>query len=214
MSDPAAFQEIDEAVRQDELKAWWKRWGTAIIVGAVVVVAVAIGLIQWNRYQQSERAAAGAAYSAALAQIGKDDAAARAALEKQAAEAPDPYRFLAALAVAQMQATPAEQVAALKAVAAKLPPELADLALVMAGFRSIDGGKTDDVASQLAALSGADRPFHLSAREVQALAAARKGDVKRARELWEELAKDGQAPQGVRQRAQLMLAYYSPAEGK
>jgi hypothetical protein len=214
VSDPAAFQEIDDAVRQDELKAWWKRWGTWVVAGAVVVVVAVAGMVGWRQYDASRRAEAGSAYSATLAQIGKDDAAARAALEKQAQDAPEPYRFLAALAVAQMQATPAEQVAALQAVTAKLPPELADLAVVVAGLRGLDAGKTDEVASQLAALSGPDRPFHLSAREVQALAAAKKGDVKRARELWEELVKDREAPNGVHQRAQIMLAYYGPAEGK
>lgn len=214
MSDPAAFQEIDDAVRQDELKAWWKRWGSWVVAGAVLVVVAMAGLVGWRQYDTSRRAEAGSAYSTALAQIGKDDAAARAALEKQAQDAPEPYRLLAALAVAQMQATPAEQVAALQAVAAKLPPELADLAVVIAGLRGLDAGKTDEVASQLATLSGPDRPFHFSAREVQALAAAKKGDVKRARELWEELAKDREAPNGVRQRAQIMLAYYGPAEGK
>ena len=146
MSDPAAFHEIDEAVRKDELKAWWDRWGSWVVAGAVLAVVAVAGLVGWRQYDTAQRAAAGSAYSAALAQIGTDDAAARAALEKQAADAPEPYRSLAALAVAQMHETPAEQVAALRAVAGRLPPELASLAEVMAGYRAVDAGKADELA--------------------------------------------------------------------
>ena len=59
-----------------------------------------------------------------------------------------------------------------------------------------------------------DRPFHASVSELQALAAARKGDLKRARELWTAIVKDPAAPQGAQQRAQAMLTLYGPAEGK
>ena len=57
------------------------------------------------------------------------------------------------------------------------------------------------------ALAQPDRPFHASVTELQALAAARKGDLKRARsELWTAIIKDAAAPQGAQQRAQAMLA--------
>ena len=49
---------------------------------------------------------------------------------------------------------------------------------------------------------------------VQALSAARKGDVKRAKELWSSLLRDPAAPQGVQQRAQAMLTLHGAAEGK
>ncbi len=214
MSDQAAFQEIEDAVRRDDLKDWWKRWGTWVVAGAVLVVVAATGLVGWRQYDGNRRAQAGVAYSAALAQIGKDDAAARAALEQQATDAPEPYRSLAAFAVAQMQPTPAEQVAALQAVAPKLSQELGDLALAVAGYRAVDTDKADEAAGRLDAAAGAERPFRLSAREIQALLATRKGDTKRAREIWEELAQDRAAPSGIQQRAQIMLAFLGPAEGK
>mgnify|MGYP003330304243 CR=1 FL=1 len=36
MSDSAAFHEVDEAVRKDELKEWWDRWGTWVVAAAVL----------------------------------------------------------------------------------------------------------------------------------------------------------------------------------
>jgi len=214
VSDSAAFQEVDDAVRQDDLKLWWKRWGTWVVAAAVLLVVAVAGFVGWRQYDQAKRAEASVAYSAALAKIETDKAAARTELSKQAESAPEPYRFLAALAAAQLQDKPADQVTSLEAVAPRLPPELSDLALVMAGFRSVDAGKLDEQVGKLGALAQADRPFHVSVIELQALAAARKGDLKRAKELWTDIAKDPGAPQGAQQRAQAMLTYYGPGEGK
>jgi hypothetical protein len=198
VSDQAAFQEIDDAVRQDDLKAWWKRWGTLVIVAAVVVVAVAIGLIKWRQYEGSQRASASTAYSIALSKIGQDNAAARAELDKLAESAPEPYRWLAALL----------------AVAPQLPAELSDLATVIAGFRSVGTPKEGEVAAKLQSLAQPERPFHASALELEALAAARKGDLAGARKMWNEIIKDPAAPQGAQQRAQALLTLYGPAEAK
>ena len=214
MSDQAAFQEIDDAVRQDDLKAWWKRWGNYVVVGAVLAVVAVAALVGWRQYDASRRANASTAYSIALSKIGQDNAAARAELSKQAQSAPEPYRSLAALAAAQLLDKPEEQVAALEALAPKLPPELSDLALVIAGFRSVDIGKLDGLLPKLEPLAQTERPFHTSATELQALAAARKGDLKKARELWTAISKDSAAPQGAQQRAQAMLTYYGATEGK
>ncbi len=221
MSNPLsdqAFHEVDEAVRQDELKAWWKRYGTwAVSAGVVVVVAIS-GFVGWQRYQASQRAQAGAAYSAALAMISENtasgNAAARAELDKQAASAPEPYRSLAALVAAQLRDTPEEQAKALLEVAPRLPSELSDLAVVLAAFRSADSSKADEAMAKLAAIGGPERAFHGSAVELEALSALRKGDLKRARELWASLAKDPSAPPGAQQRSQALLDYYASREAK
>ena len=84
MSDSAAFHEVDEAVRKDELKEWWGRWGTLIVGAAVVLVVIMAGLVGWRQYDSAQRGAASAAYSAALDKIAQDPAAARAEFDKQA----------------------------------------------------------------------------------------------------------------------------------
>jgi hypothetical protein len=214
VSDSAAFQEVDDAVRQDDLKLWWKRWGSWVVAGTVLMVVAVAGLVGWRQYDASQRAQASAAYSLALSKIGQDNAAARAEFTQQAESAPQPYRSLAALAAAQLLDKPEDQVAALEAAAARLPPELSDLALVIAGYHGIDTAKRDEVVGKLGALAQGDRPFQASVTELQALAAARKGDLKRAKELWNGLLKESGTPQGVQQRAQAMLNLYGPGEGK
>lgn len=212
MSDSAAFHEVDEAVRKDELKEWWTRYGTWIVAAAVVVVVAVAGLVGWRQYDTAQRAEASAAYSAALAKIGQDPKAARAELDQQAKSAPEPYRSLAALIAAQLNESQEAQVTALLAVAPTLStPELTDLANVIAGFRSIDSPKAGEVIARLEPLAGPDRPFRLSVLELQALTAMHKGDTKRAREIWTEISKDPAVPQGAIQRVTAMLNLYGGA---
>ncbi|MBL6616143.1 MAG: tetratricopeptide repeat protein [Reyranella sp.] len=213
MSDSAAFHEVDEAVRKDELKEWWNRWGTWIVAAAVIFVVAAAGMVGWRQYDASQRGEASAAYSAALAQIAQDPAAARAAFEKQAKSAPEPYRSLAALIAAQLREPLEAQVTALVEVAPTLSAsELSDLANVIAGYKSIDSPKAEEIVAKLEPLAGPDRPFRLSVRELQAMLAVRKGDMKRARELWTEISKDPQVPQAAAQRASAMLNLYPEAK--
>jgi hypothetical protein len=215
VSDSAAFHEVDEAVRKDELKEWWGRWGTWIVAAAVVTVVGVAAVVGWRQYDAAQRATASAAYSAALAQIAGDPAAARTAFERQAKEAPEPYRSLAAMIAAQLQQPLDAEVTALLAVVPGLSAtELADLATVIAAFKSVDSPRAEELLAKLEPLAGPGRPFRLSVRELQAMAAMRKGDTKHARELWTEITKDPQAPQGTVQRASAMLNLYGPAEAK
>lgn len=216
MSDSAAFHEIDEAVRKDELKEWWARYGTWVVAAAVVVVVAVAGLVGWRQYDTAQRAEASAVYSAALAKISQDPKAARAEFDQQAKNAPEPYRSLAALIAAQLNESQEAQVAALLAVAPTLStPELTDLANVIAGYKSVDSSKAEEVIARLEPLAGPDRPFRLSVRELQALVAMHKGDIKRAREVWTEISKDPAVPQGAIQRVTAMLNLYGgTAEAK
>ncbi len=87
------------------------------------------------------------------------------------------------------------------AVAPTLPSaELADLANVIAAFSSVDSPKAEEMVAKLEPLAAPDRPFRLSVRELQALVAARKGDLKRARELWTEITKDPRCRRAPQQR--------------
>jgi len=215
VSDSAAFHEVDEAVRKDELKEWWDRWGTWVVAGAVAVVVGVTALVGWRQYDASRRAEASAAYSAALAQIAQDKPAALKAFEDQARNAPEPYRSLASLVAAQLREPLEAQVTALLQVAPTLSAaELSDLATVIAAYKSIDSPKAEEMVAKLEPLAGPHRPFRLSVRELQAMLAVRKGDLKRARELWTEITKDPQVPQAASQRASAMLNFHGPAEAK
>jgi hypothetical protein len=206
-ADAAVLQEVDDAVRRDEMTEWWKRWGTWVLGAAVLAVVAVAGNVGWKRFDQSQRAEAGAAYTAAVNKAAANDVAgAKADFEKQAQGAREPYRSLARLMLAELADTNEKQAEALAAIGPTLgSTELADLALVMAAFRSVDAGKADEMIAKLEPLAGDKRPFRISVRELQAISAVKKGDVKKARELWTEIVKDPEAPQGAQQRATAMI---------
>ena len=85
---------------------------------------------------------------------------------------------------------------------------------MIAAFKSVDSAKAEEMVAKLEPLAGPDRPFRLSVRELQAMVAQRKGDTKRARELWSEITKDPLAPQGAAQRASAMLNLHGAPEAK
>ena len=185
MSDSAAFQEVDEAVRKDELQEWWGRWGTWVVAAAVAVVVVVAGLVGWRQYDTASVPRPAPPIRRPWPRSGQDKAAARAELEKQANDAPEPYRSLAALIVAQLREHAGGAGGRRSSPSRRgCRPRTRRPRHVIAGFRSVDLPKADEMVAKLEPLAGPDRPFRLSVRELQALAAVRKGDIKRARELW------------------------------
>ena len=107
------FQEVQEDLRRDRLKALWDRYGTLVVALMVVVVAVVGGWRGWQYYENQQAAAAGDKYEAAskLSADGKT-AEARAAFAALSADAPAGYRTIAKLREAD-EAAKADKAAAL-----------------------------------------------------------------------------------------------------
>jgi len=59
VSDESLFREVDEEVRQDQLKKIWARYGNLIVAVCLALVAVVAGIKGWQYWQirQSEQAA-------------------------------------------------------------------------------------------------------------------------------------------------------------
>lgn len=57
-----ATYDLDEQERLDELKAWWKRWGTLVMVGLAVVIAAAAGWRYWQNRMVTQSLEAATVY--------------------------------------------------------------------------------------------------------------------------------------------------------
>lgn len=57
-----ATYDLDEQERLDELKAWWKRWGTLVLIGTAVVIAAAAGWRYWQHRTLTQSMEAAAVY--------------------------------------------------------------------------------------------------------------------------------------------------------
>jgi hypothetical protein len=205
------FNEVDEEVRREQLKRLWDRYSIYIIGAAVLLILAVAG---WRAYEWSEgrkAAAAGGAFQAAvtLSEQGKH-ADAEAAFAKVAETGTAGYRDLARLrAAAELaQHDPKAALAAYDALANdnRLPEVLRDLAALRAGFLLVDTGSLADIRQRLEPLTGPDRTFRNTARELLGLAAWRTGDAAAARNWFEMVANDPGASPDRRRRIDMLLA--------
>jgi hypothetical protein len=210
------FQEVDEALRQDLAKEWWKRHGNKIIGAAVLVVLAVAGWNGWTWYQTSERGKAGIAFTAAVENASKNRDAGIAALEKLTSGT-EPYASLARLKIAQLKAESGDRAAAATQFAAAgqtlSSADLKDLSVLLAAMQSFDTANADELQAQLQPLTGRDRPWRASALELMAALAMKRNDMGGARALWSELRDDPATPPAMRERAREMLSVLGGESG-
>ncbi len=212
------FQEVDEEVRREQLKKLWDRYGTYFIAACVLVV---VGVGAWRGYEwwQAKRAGeSGAAFEQAvsLAEAGKTQDA-EAAFAKLATDGTAGYRVLARLREAAAVAA-TDRPAAVKdydeiAADRSAGKVIADLAALRAGFLLVDHAPYSEMRTRLEPLTGADRAFRHSARELLALSAWKAGDVAAARQWTDMIVTDPQTPASARSRAEILSALIA-ASGK
>jgi hypothetical protein len=203
------FQEVDEEVRREQLKRLWERYGTYIIAACILVI-VAVG--GWRGYQwwQAKRAAeAGAAFEQAvtLAESGKRQES-EAAFAKLATDGTAGYRLLARLREAA-ELGQADRAAAVKAydeIAAdkSIGTVMQDLAALRSGFLVVDSSSYGELRARLEPLTGPERVFRHSARELLALSAWKEGDIAAARKWTDMITADPQTPAAARSRAEVL----------
>lgn len=212
------FQEVDEEVRRERLNKLWQRYGHYIIAACVVVI-VAVGAWRGYEWWETKKAVeAGAAFEQAvnLAEAGKHQEA-EAAFAKLASEGTAGYRLLARLReAAELGRT--DRKAAIKAydeiaVDRSVGQVIQDLAALRVSFLLVDGSSYGDMRARLEPLTGPDRAFRHSARELLALSAWKQGDMGAARQWTDMIITDPQTPSGARSRAEV-LSELIAASGK
>jgi hypothetical protein len=212
------FQEVDEEVRREQFKRLWERYGNYIIAACVLVIA---GVGAWRGYEwwETKRAAeSGTAFERAvtLEEAGKPQEA-EAAFAKLATDGTAGYRVLARLREAAElgQTDPKAAVKAYDEIAADRSngQVMQDLATLRTGFLLVDSASYADMWTRLEPLTGAERPFRYSARELLALSGWKQGDMGAARQWADTIISDPQTPAGARSRAEVLSALIA-ASGK
>lgn len=205
------FREVDEELRQDQLKQIWKRYGR-LIVAAMVAVVLAVGGFQaWKAWDLSQRTALSDRFADALGQADSGDtAAAEEALAAIAAETSGGYGTLAAFAQARLRAETGDTAGA-AALWERVANEEAEgsplqrIAVLLAIMHQVDDGDAAALETRLAPLTKAGEAFRPTALELTAILALRQGDRARARETYALIVDDLAAPAGLRARAAQMI---------
>jgi hypothetical protein len=205
------FHEVEEEVRREKLQKVWEKYGNYFIAAALALITAVAGWQIWLRYQENQKAQASAAYMAAHEAAAKNDLkTALAKFDTVIKDSPSGYVELAELSKANTLAADgktADAIAAYKAFADKYKSPLGDAARIRAGFLMADTASLSDLAAVLKPLADKADGFGPQAREILAYANYRTGNIKESQKLYEALAKDDKAPQGLRQRAGVMATF-------
>jgi hypothetical protein len=213
VTDESLIREVDEEVRQDEYQKLWKKHGTKIIGAVLVAVLAVAGFEGWKYYQKSQAEQASIVYLDAVqkANDGKhDDAlAAIAAVKHQGFAQVAKLREAAVLAD---KGDTEKAIAAYEAFIADASNDvvLVDLARIRQGYIMVDTKTPDELLTKLGKFDKEGNAWRHAAREIFGLAAYRVKDFAMADRYMNAIFADPDAPQSLKQRAQVMVQLIAP----
>lgn len=213
MTDESLIREVDEEVRQDEYQKLWTRHGSKIIGLALAAVVAVAGFEGWKYYQRTQSEQASIVYLDAIqkANDGKhEDALAAFAAVKHAG-----FGQIAKLREAAVLADKGDiekAVAAFEAIITNgtTDPVLRDLAKIRQGYLLVDTKSPDELLTMLGSFDKEGNAWRHAAREIFGLAAYRVKDFAMADRYMNAIFADPEAPQALKQRAQVMVQLIAP----
>lgn len=209
-------QEVDESLRQDRTVTFIKRYGPWIAGFAAIVI---LGLGAWQMYGQWMQNAArehGDRYVAAQQMLRDGDLdGAKAAFEALYNGGPNSYRAMARMEHAAILETQGDLDGALAgfddAANVAQDPILKQSAQIRAAYIAADTQDFTALRARVQPLIDAHTPTSYLAQELLGIEAWEAGDLDLARSTLENLTLAFEAPEAVRQRAQVALAVIGPA---
>lgn len=210
MSEESFLREVEEELRSDKLKAFWRRYALFIIGGAVLIVGLVAANEAWKWWRENTAATASEQYYAAIALAERGDfAGAEQALATIQADGPEGYGILARFRSASLHAEMGEHDSAISiydGLSSSLnEPRLRELALILGAYLAVDHLDLPAVQARAGSLTGDESPLRNNAREALGLAYYKAGDFENARANFELIAGDFNAAQEIQIRAYVYL---------
>ncbi|MET3896530.1 hypothetical protein ABIB57_000454 [Devosia sp. UYZn731] len=212
MSQDNIFREVDEELRSDRMRNFWRRFAPYIIGAAVLVVVGVAANEGWTWYHASNAAkSSDELYAAFDLADGGDMAAAQTQLDTLIADGSGSYPMLAQFKQAGLLAKDGkvtEAVAAYDALAVSLSNQrLRELALVLGGTLMVDAGTLADVQQRVETIATEGNPLRNAAREAMGLAQYKAGKFTDAQASFQAVIDDPMSQSTVRNR----MGYYIAA---
>ncbi|WP_395647586.1 tetratricopeptide repeat protein [Terricaulis sp.] len=209
-------QEVDESLRQDRTVSFIKKYGPWIAGAAAVVI---LGLGAWQMYGQYMQGVArehGDRYVAAQQMLRDGDLdGAKAAFEALYNGGPNSYRTMARMEHAAILQAQGDLDGALAgfddAASVAQDPILKQSAEIRAAYIAADTQDFTALRARVQPLIDAHTPTSYLAQELLGVEAWEAGDLELARSTLESLTLAFEAPEAVRQRAQIALSVIGPA---
>ena len=212
MSESDFIREVDEELRNEQLKNLWDKFGPFVIGFALLIVLATAANKGYEYWRDTQAATSGDAFAAAieLSRSG-NEAAVIAELEQLKASASGGYPLLADMRIAAEKAALGEvdqAIASYEAIASNSGYDAVfqDLARIRANTLKLDQGRADEVILQVSGLMDGNG-FRHSARELVLLAHIEKQEYEQALPIAERIVADAESPSQLRQRAEVYVAY-------
>jgi hypothetical protein len=201
------LREVDENLRRDQLRDFFKENGSWLIAAVVLFLAASGGIIWWKQHQVQRNEE----HVEKLAQIYKDVGAGKMGqapqeldeLSKSGSKAVRASAQFARAAIALQQGDTKQATAAYTSIANddSLPKPYRDAALIRQTALQFDQLQPQEVISRLAPLAKPGEPWFGSAGEMTALAMIKQGNNQQAGQLFAAIARDQSVPEAIRSRA-------------
>jgi hypothetical protein len=206
VSDPFV-REVDENLRRDQMRDFFKAYGTWLVVGLVLFLAAAGGFIWWKQHQVERTQEHVEQLATIYKDIGGGDTA-RAPqqleeLAKSGSKAVRASALFARAALALQQNDAKLATGTYKSIAEDdgMPKAYRDAALVRQTALEFDQLQPQQVIARLEPLSRPGEPWFGSAGEMTGLALIKQGRKREAGQLFVAIARDRGVPETIRARA-------------
>jgi hypothetical protein len=201
------LREVDENLRRDQLRDFFKAYGNWLIVAVVLFLATSGGFIWWKQHEIQRSGAE----VEKLAQIYKDIGGGSTAqapqqldeLSKSGSKAVRASAQFARAALALQQSDVKLATSTYKAIAddGSLPKPYRDAALVRRTALEFDQLQPQEIIARLQPLAKPGEPWFGTAGEMTALAMIKQGNRQQAGQLFAAIANDKGVPEATRARA-------------
>jgi len=200
-------REVDENLRRDQLRDFFRKNGSWLIAGVVLFLALSGGMIWWRQHQVQVHAAE----TEKLAEIYKDIGSGNTSqapkqldtLSDSGSKAVSASAKFARAALALQQNDAKQATGIYKSVAddSGMPDPYRHAALIRQTALEFDSLKPEEVIARLAPLAKPGEPWFGTAGEMTALALVKQGKRQEAGQLYAAIAKDNGVPETIRARA-------------
>lgn len=210
----AFIQEVDEDVKNDNLKALWNKYGLLIVAFVVLAVSAAVSFDQIKNWRIARNQQRTEEYMAA-AQIKQDDPETTiAALQQVSQKNQGIFSDFARLQIANVLLNEDKVEEALTALEnlindKQVNSEVKNVALIKLATYRLDTMDRDSFEKLLQPLLEENTSWTPMARDLLAMSAIKNGDIDTARSIYENILKIEDLPEGFKIKIQDMLSSIS-----
>ena len=212
VSDDAFLREVSEDVKNDQMKAIWKKYGPWIVlaVAAILTITVSYETIKAKRIEKSAELTETFAYAVSMQNQGRYKEA-LAIYGKIQDSGHDIYSDVAKLQISNIYFDQGNVLEALKILEEivnnkKVNKELHDMSTVKLATYKLDTAPKEEVVAMLDPIANSNSSWANIAKEMLAMLYIREGDLAMAKNMYQGILDSDDADDDLRARVKDMLA--------